>query len=89
MQNLNEKNMGKHFQIGIIPKLASFANWHLIWSPQHLFHGHTSKRLAYYRTTAVSLLFDVGFLGQIVSFERCLRGGPFPTQRHQYTQCRC
>ena len=73
-----------YFQIGIISKLVSY------FVPNtFFFHGHTSKRLAYYRTTAVSLLFDIGVHGQTPLFERCLRGGPFPTQRHYYTQCPC
>ena len=41
------------------------SNWIIISSPPHFFHGHTSRRLAYCRTTAVSLLFDIGFHGQI------------------------
>ena len=60
------KTYGKIF----ISKLASFPNWLLISSPRHFFHGHTSKRLAYYcRTTAMSLLFDIRFHGQISLFE--------------------
>ena len=79
MQSLNKKNMGKHL----------FPNWHhfqigfLFRPDKHFFHGHTSKRLDYYRTTAaVSLLFYIGFHGQTPLFERCLRGGAFPIQRH-------
>ena len=48
-----KKHMGKHL----------FPNWILMSSPTHFFHCHTSKRLAYCLTTAVSLLFDVGFDG--------------------------
>ena len=81
MQSLNEKNIctyGKTF----ISKLASFPSWLLISSPSHFFHGHTSKRLAYCRTTAVSFFFDIGFHGLIPLFEHSLssRGAvPYPT----------
>ena len=56
---LNEKIIQEniYFQVGIK------SNWLLISSPPHFFHGHTLKRLAYCRTTAVSLLFVVGFHG--------------------------
>ena len=46
-----------------ISKLASFPNWLLISSPPHFFHGQTSKRSAYCRTTALSLLIYIGFQG--------------------------
>ena len=60
MQSLNEKNIWEniYFQVGIISNF-----WLLISSPQHFFHGHTSKRLACCRTTAMPLLFDVRFHG--------------------------
>ena len=58
-QSLNENNIREN----IISKLTSFPNWLLISSPRHFFHGHTSKRLAYCRTTAMSLLFDIIFHG--------------------------
>ena len=60
MQSLNEKNIWEniYFQFGDISKF-----WRLISSPPHFFLGHTSKRLAYCRTTAASLLFDIRFHG--------------------------
>ena len=79
MQSLNEKNIWEniYFQVSIISKF-----WLLISSPKRFFRGHTSKRLAYCRTTAMSLLFNIRFHGQIPLFERSLssrRGVPYPT----------
>ena len=45
-------------KVGIISNF-----WPSISSPQHFFHCHTSKRLTYCRTTAMSLLFDTKFHG--------------------------
>ena len=71
MQSLNEKNIpvweNIYFQVGIISKF-----WLLVSSPQHFFHGHTPKRLAYCRTTAMPLLFDIRFHGSIPLLERSL-----------------
>ena len=81
-----KKHMGKKkFHVSIISKLASY------FVPHNTFFMATpsSKRLAYCRTTAVLLRFDIRFHGQIPLFERCLREGPFPTQRHHCTQCLC
>ena len=49
MQSLNEKTYWKTY----ISKMASFPNRLLISSPPHIFHGLTSRRLAYcaHRTT--------------------------------------
>ena len=60
MQSLNEINIRENinFQVGIISNF-----WRLISSPPHFFHGHPTKRLAYCRTTAMSLLFDIRFHG--------------------------
>ena len=59
-QSLNEKNILEniYFQGGIISILVSY-----VVPTRLFFHGHTSKRLAFCRTTAVSLLFDIGFHG--------------------------
>ena len=65
--------MGKHF-----------FNWHhfQIDKISNFFHGRPEAfavliGLSYY--AVVSLLFGIGFLGQIPLFERCLRGAPRPT----------
>ena len=84
LQSLNEKVYGKT----CISKLASFPNWLLISSPPHFFHGRTSKRS--HRTTLCRCFSISDFkLEYLCSSVRCLRGGPFPTQRHHYTQCPC
>ena len=72
-------NMGEH----LFPSWHHFqilASYLLISSPQFCFHGHTSKRLAYCRATAMSLLFYIRFHGHIPLFERSLssrRGVPY------------
>ena len=93
MQSLNEKTYiyiwkNIYFQVGITSKLASY------FVPTTLFHGHTSKRLAYcaHCTTGccvVALQYWISRLNTFLcSSVRCLREGPFPTQHH-YTQCPC
>ena len=81
MQSLNEKTCVffsklDRFQIGFL------------FRPLNTFF--TVTPLAFYRTTAVSFFFFlIGFHGKIPLLERCLQGGPFPTQGHHYTQCLC
>ena len=73
LQSLNKKNtnMGKHFfQVGIISKLASY------FVPITLFHGHTSKRLAFcaHRTTdycVVAFRYRISRLGHFLYSRIC------------------
>ena len=91
MQSLTEKTYiiweNMYFQIGIISKLASY------FVPTTLFHGHTSKCLAYcaHRATDCCVVaFRYRILRSNTFFCSSVRGlrRTFPAQHH-YTHCPC
>ena len=77
-----------YFQVGIISKLASYFVPTTLFSWSHLEAFGllcTSHDWLLCRCFSISD-FKVKYLCSSV---RCVRGGPFPTQRHHYTQCSC
>ena len=87
MQRLNEKNipgMGKplfpcwhHFQIGFL------------FRPHHTFFMVTPRSVWHIVVRLLCRCFSISdfTVKYLCSSVRCLRGGPFPAQRHHYTQC--
>ena len=86
MQSLNEKTYAKIF----ISKLASFPNWLLISSPPSFFMA-TPRSVSPIVVRLLCRCFSISdFTGKYLCLSvRCLRGVPFLTQRHHYTQCSC
>ena len=71
------------FQVGAISKLASY------FVPHHTFFMVTPRSVWFIvvRLLCSCFLISDFTVKYLCSSLRCLRGGPFPTQRHPYTQC--
>ena len=58
-----ELEQKQHIRKHLFPSWHHYPIFASYFVPTTLFHGHTSKRLSYCRTTPMPLLFDIRFHG--------------------------